>query len=53
MEVRTKKTCEWRSKPETEAEAVTESTVCNGSTLVINGGLFENVDSDEPLSQQI
>jgi hypothetical protein len=32
---------------------VTRSTVCNESTLAVDGGLFENIDFDKTLSQQI
>jgi hypothetical protein len=36
-----------------EVVAVTESTVCNEPMLAVDGGLFENVEFDESLSQQI
>ena len=32
---------------------ITESSMRNETMLAVDGGLFENVDFDEPLSQQI
>jgi hypothetical protein len=36
-----------------EVVAITEPSVRNEMMLAVDGGLFENVDFDEPLSQQI